>query len=165
MPRSYADRRLLNADLDRLASGFIEHACLAQKNDPSNPMAAGKSRSEERDPIADLACLIARRDASRGSAVIDSRCYQKSASEGRNQRPVLSDRLQVPVDLNALDQALKQAYQLRECRHEETRELNDPADEESKSNVPCGRRRGPALVMAIVALALVGTAGAFDYLF
>jgi hypothetical protein len=126
-------------------------------------MATGKSRSDrERDPIADLACLIARRDASRGSAVIDCH-YQKSASEGRNERPVFSDHLQVPVDLNALEQALKQAYQLRECRHEETLELNDPTDEEYKSNVPCRRRRGPALVRAIIALALVGTAAAFDY--
>src|SRR5262245_23780965 len=113
-------------------------------------MAAGKSRSEEREPIADLACLIARGDASRGSAVIDSRCYQKSASEGRNERSVLSDHLQVPVDLGALEQVLKQAYQLRECRHEETHELNDRSDELCESNVPRGRRRGLALVMATI---------------
>ena len=126
-------------------------------------MATGKSRSDrERDPIADLACLIARRAASRGSAVIDIR-YQKSASEGRNERPVFSDHLQVPVDLNALEQALKQAYQLRECRHEETRELNEPSDEQRESYVPRGRRRGPALLMAMIALAVVGTGGAFGY--
>ena len=126
-------------------------------------MAGGEFRSKERDPIADLACLIARRDASRGSAAIDNRCFQKSASEAGNERPALSDRLQVPVDLNAFEQALKQAYQLRECSHEETGELNDPGDEQYGSNVSRGRTRGPALVMAIIALALVGTAGAFGY--
>jgi hypothetical protein len=137
---------------------FIEVS--GSENDPSNPMAAGKSRPDrERDPIADLAWLLAQRDASRGSAVIDSRCRQKSASEGRNETPVLPAGPQVPVDLNALEQALKQAYELRECSHKETPDVDDPADEAYKAKVP--RRRG--LVIAIIGLALVGTAGAFGY--
>lgn len=127
-------------------------------------MAAGESRSDrERDPIADLAWLLAQRDASRGSAVIDSRCRQKSASEGRNETPVLPAGPQVPVDLNALEQALRQAYELRECRHKETPDVDDPADEAYKAKVPRVRRRGLAIVIAITGLALVGTAGTFGY--
>ena len=119
-------------------------------------MANNKLRTDrECDPIADLARLITQGDASGGSAAIDYRFRQETASEGRDETPGLPD-------LNALEQALQQEYELHECRHDETRDVDDLADEEYKTKVPRVRRRGLALVMAITALALVGTAGAFD---
>ena len=139
---------------------FIERVCIrarGAKQKPSAPMANNKLRTDrECDPIADLARLITQGDASGGSAAIDYRFRQETASEGRDETPGLPD-------LNALEQALQQEYELHECRHDETRDVDDLADEEYKTKVPRVRRRGLALVMAITALALVGTAGAFDY--
>ena len=160
---AFKDLLSTKVDIEVGSPRCLSNTCVrAQKADPSNPVAADEFRSD-RDPIADLAQLIARGDASRERAAIDRRLRQENASEGRNETRGLPAPAQVLVDLNALEQALEQAYGLHECRRDETSDVDDPVDEEYKSKVPLARRRGRALVMAITGLALMGTAGVFDY--
>ena len=160
---AFKDLLSTKVDIEVGSPRCLSNTCVrAQKADPSNPVAADEFRSD-RDPIADLAQLIARGDASRERAAIDRQLRQENASEGRHETRGLPAPAQVLVDLNALEQALEQAYGLHECRRDETSDVDDPVDEEYKSKVPLARRRGRALVMAITGLALMGTAGVFDY--
>ena len=112
----------------------------------------------ERDPIAELAQLIAQADPYGESAAADSRVRQETAPE-RGLPPAP----QLPADLNAPEQA----HELDECCHDvEANDVDDQpysADEEYPTEVPRVRPRGLALVMAITGLALVGTAGVFGY--
>ena len=112
----------------------------------------------ERDPITELARLIAQADPYGESAAADNRFRQETASER-----ALPPAPQLPADLNAPEQA----HELDEyCHDDEANDVDDQpyaADEEYQTEVPRVRRRGLALVMAITGLALVGTAGVFGY--
>ena len=127
-------------------------------------MANNKFRSgRERDPIAELARLIAQADPYGESAAPDNRFRQETASEGHDEPPGLPPAPQLPADVHAPEQA----HELDEYRHDdEAYDADDQpyaSDEEYQTEVPRVRRRGLALVMAMTGLALLGTAGAFGY--
>jgi hypothetical protein len=127
-------------------------------------MAPNKFRSDrERDPIAEVARLTAQADAYGRSAAIHNRFRQETASEGYDEAPWLPPAPQLPADLNLPEQA----HELVEYRHDAAAyDADNPpyaSDEEYQTDVPRVRRRSLALVMAITALALLGTAGAFGY--
>jgi SPOR domain len=127
-------------------------------------MANNKFRSgRERDPIAELARLIAEADPYRESAPVDDRFREEITPDGYDEPPALPPAPLLPADLNAPEQACE----FDESRHDDEAYDGDDqpyaADEEYQTEVPRVRRRSLALVTAIAGLALVGTAGAFGY--
>jgi hypothetical protein len=131
--------------------------------------------NRERDPIAELARLIAHADSHEESARSDSRSPEKIVSDGHDETPELPPTPQLAVDLNEDDQsrehdehcsddqacdidddlsAVEQEYQDSEVPHY-------PVEEESE--VLRVRRHRLTLVMAIIGLALVGSACAVGY--
>jgi hypothetical protein len=124
-------------------------------------MADKKFRSDrDRDSIAELARLIGRADPHAESAPADSDLREEIASECDDESPQIPPAPQLPVDLNASEQAYEHRHGDQACN------AVDPhctAREEHQIEVPRARRRSLALVMAILGLALVGTAGAFGY--
>jgi len=127
-------------------------------------MADNKFRSDrDHDAIAELARLIGQADPHAESAPADSDLHEETASDGDDESPRLPPMPQLPVDLNASEQA----YEFDAHRHgDQACDADDPhcaAHEEHQSEVPRVRRRSLAFVMAILGLALVGTAGAFGY--
>ena len=132
----------------------------------------------ERDPIAELARLIAQADTQEESAPSDNRLRQGTVSVDYEETPELPPALQVAVYLNedepaserddhcsddqACDvdddlSAAEQEYQDSEVPHY-------PVEEEHQdSEVLRVRPHGLTLVMAITALALVGSACAVGY--
>ena len=127
-------------------------------------MANNKFRSDrERDPIAELAQLIAEADPYGEMAAPDNGFRQETASESHDEAPWLPPAPQLPADLNVPEQA----HELDEYRHDdEAYDADNPpyaSHEEYQTEVPRVRRRGLALVMAMTGLALLGTAGAFGY--
>ena len=82
---------------------------------------------------------------------------------GYDESPGLPPAPQLPPNLNSPEQA----YEPDEYRHDDQAYDVDnqsyAADEEYQTEVPLGRRRSLALVIAITGLALLGTAGAFGY--
>jgi hypothetical protein len=113
-----------------------------------------------RDPIAELAQLIAEADPYRERAAPDNRFRQETASEG--QAPGVSPAPQLWADVRAPEQA----YELDEYRHhdEPYNVDNSPnaSHEDYQAEAPGVRRRGLAMI-AMTGLALLGTAGAFGY--
>ena len=68
---------------------------------PSTPMAANKVRSaRERDPLAELAQLIAQANTQEESALPDNRSREKTVSDGYGEAPELPPAPQLTVDLN-----------------------------------------------------------------
>ena len=127
-------------------------------------MANNKFRSDrERDPIAELAQLIAEADPYRERAAPDNRFRQETASESHDEAPWLPPAPQLPADLNVPEQA----HMLGEYRHDdEAYDADNPpyaSHEDYQTEVPRVRRRGLALMIAMTGLALLGTAGAFGY--
>jgi hypothetical protein len=127
-------------------------------------MANNKFPSDrERDPIAELAQLIAEADPYGERAAPGSRFRQETASESHNEAPWLPPAPQLPADLNVPEQA----HVLGEYRHDdEAYDADDPpcaSDEDYQTEVSRVRRRGLALMIAMTGLALLGTAGAFGY--
>ena len=123
-----------------------------------------KFRSDrERDPIAELAQLIAEADPYRERAAPDNRFRQETASESHDEAPWLPPAPQLPADLNVPEQA----HMLGEYRHDdEAYDADNPpyaSHEDYQTEVPRVRRRGLALMIAMTGLALLGTAGAFGY--
>src|ERR1700751_715923 len=121
-------------------------------------MANNKFRSDrERDPIAELAQLIAEADPYGERAAPDNRFRQEIASE---EAPWLPPSPQLPADLNVPEQA----HVLDEYRHDdEAYDADNPpyvSHEDYQTEVPRVRRRGLALMIATTGLALLGTAGA-----
>ena len=108
-------------------------------------MANNKFRSDrERDPIAELAQLIAQADPYGESAAADNRFRQETASEGHDEPPGLPPAPQLPADLNAPEQA----HELDEYRHDDEAydADNQPcaAHEEYQTEVPaCGGAAWP----------------------
>jgi hypothetical protein len=127
-------------------------------------MANNKFRSgRERDPIAELAQLIAEADPYGERAAPDNRFRRETASEGHDEALGVPPAPQLPADMRAPEQA----HQLDEYRHDdEAYDADNPpyaSHEDYQTEVPRVRRRSLALMMAITGLALVGTAGAFGY--
>jgi hypothetical protein len=79
-------------------------------------MANNKFRSDrERDPIAELAQLIAEADPYGERAAPDNRFRQEIASESHDEAPWLPPSPQLPADLNVPEQA----HVLDEYRHDD----------------------------------------------
>jgi SPOR domain len=127
-------------------------------------MASNKFRSgRERDPIAELAQLIAEADPYGEKAAPDSRFRQETASEGHDEVPGVPPVPQLPADVPAPEHA----YELDEYPHDdEAYDADNPlyaCHEEDQTEVPRARRRSLALMIAMTGLVLLGTAGAFGY--
>jgi hypothetical protein len=131
----------------------------------ANPMDDKRFRSDrERDPIAELARLIAQAHTHEESAPSDDRFREETISDGYDETPELPPAPQLAVNLNEHEQA---CVRDEHCSDDQAYDVDDqsyPAEEEYQNNeVPRARRRSLTLVMAITGLALVGTAGAFGY--
>ena len=127
-------------------------------------MADNEFRSDrERDPIAGFARLIGQADPPAGSALVDTDLREETASDCDDKSPQLPPAPQLPVGRIASEQA----YELDPCRQgDQAYDVDYPpcaADEEHQNEVPRASRRSPVFVMAILGLALVGTAGASGY--
>jgi SPOR domain len=116
----------------------------------------------ERDYARELARQIAHADPYEESTRADNRFREETASEGYDERPGLPPAPQLPADLNAREQ---------EC---EFGEYCDDDRAYAVDNQPCAAEKGyrrvaqrarrtRGSVMAIVGLAMLGTAGAFGY--
>ncbi len=126
-------------------------------------MADNNFRSNRlRDPIAELARLIGQVHRERAPADRDFGKETASVSYGSEPRG-LPPGPQLAVDLNAPERA--DELDERFHRYEEYVVDDQPcvADEEYQNGVPRAHRRSLALVMAIIGVALVGTAGTFEY--
>jgi SPOR domain len=127
-------------------------------------MANNKFRSDrERDPIAELAQLIAEADPYGERPAPDNRFRHETASESHDEAPWLPPAPQLPADLNVPEQA----HEVDEYRQDdEAYDADNPpyfSHEDYQTEVPRVRRRGLALMIAMTGLALLGTAGAFGY--
>jgi hypothetical protein len=125
---------------------------------------ANKFRSDrERDPIAELARLIDQSDSYGESAAADNGFHHETASQRHDELPGFPRAPQLSAELNAPEQA----HELYGYGHDSRAYYVDDqayvADKEYQTEVPHVRQRSLALVMAIIGLALVGTAGAFGY--
>ena len=132
----------------------------------------------ERDPIAELARLIAEADAHEESAPSDNRFREEIVSDGYDETPELPPAPQLAVDLNEHEQAFErdencsgaQAYDVgsqlyaAEEEHQDSEVPPYAAGEEyQKNEVMRARRRSLTLLVAIFGLALIGTACAVGY--
>jgi hypothetical protein len=122
-------------------------------------MTNNKFRSgRERDPIAELAQLIAEADPA-----LDNRFRRETASEGHDEAPAVPPAPQLPADVRAPEQA----HVLDEYRHDdEAYDADNPpraSHEDYQTEAPRVRQRGLALMTAMTGLALLGTAGAVGY--
>ena len=144
---------------------LIERVCIGArgaKQKPSMPMANNKFRSDrERDPIAELAQLIAEADPYGERAAPDNRFRRETASEGHDEAPGVPPAPQLPADVRAPEQA----HELDEYRHDdEAYDADNPpyaSHDDYQTEAPRVRRRG--LMIAMTGLALLGTAGAVGY--
>ena len=131
-----------------------------------------------RDPIAELARLIAQADTHEESAPSDNRFREEAVSDGYDETHELPPAPQLAVALNEHEQACErdehcsgaQAYDVDDqlyAAEEEYQGIEVPpyAAEEhyQDSEVPQVRRHSLTLVMAIFGLALVGSACAVGY--
>ena len=129
------------------------------------PMDDKRFRSDrERDPIAELARLIAQGDTQEESAPSDNRLRQETVSVDYEETPELPPAPQLAVNLNEHEQA---CVRDEHCSDDQAYDVDDqsyPAEEEYQNNeVPRVRRRSLTLLMAVFGLALVGTACAVSY--
>ena len=126
-------------------------------------MADNNLRSDRgRDPIAELARLIAQAHAHRESAPADNGFREENASDGCDEPPEFPPAPQLPGYMNAPERS----YGIVEHRHDDgAYDADDQlsATDEFQNKAPRLHRRSLALVMAICGLALLGTAGAFSY--
>jgi hypothetical protein len=118
---------------------------------------ADKFRSDrERDPIAELARLIDQADSYGESAAADNPFHWGTGAASQHHD-----------ELSALLRAPEQAHELYGYGHDDSAHIIDDqayvADKEYQTEVPHVRQRGLALAIAIIGLALVGSAGAFGY--
>jgi SPOR domain len=114
------------------------------------------------NPIAELARLIAQAHPHVDGAPADNRFREETATDGYDEPTGLPLAPQLSADLNAPEQV----YERDEHRHDDAYDVDDPlraADREFQNEGPHARRLGRALVMAILSLALVGSAGVFGY--
>jgi hypothetical protein len=109
-------------------------------------MANNKFRSgRERDPIAELAQLIAEADPYGERAAPDNRFRRETASEGHDEAPGVPPAPQLPADVRAPEQA----HELDEYRHDdEAYDADNPpygSHEDYQTEVPSVRRKAPEL--------------------
>ena len=132
----------------------------------------------ERDPIAELARLVAQADTQEESAPSDNRLRQETVSVDYEETPELPPAPELTVDLNEHEQACERDGQ---CAYYEAYDVDDrlyaggeeyqggevphyAAEEEHQDHeVPRARRHSLTLAIAIFGLALAGTACAVDY--
>ena len=135
-------------------------------------MAANEFRSaRDRDPLAELARLIAQADTHEESALPDNWSREETVSDGYGEAPELPPTPQLSVDLNdEQDCSGVQAHDVDDQLYAAEEEYQDSevpyyvAEEgHQDSEVPRVCRQSLTLVMAIFALALVGTASAVGY--
>ena len=131
----------------------------------------------ERDPIAELARLIAQSDPHEESAPSDSRSPEKILSDGHDVTPELPPAPQLAVDLSEHDQTCERdehypddlRYDVDDDlyaaeKYQDSEAPHYPHEEEHQDDeAPRVRRHSLTLVMAMFGLALVGSAGAFGY--
>ena len=132
----------------------------------------------ERDPIAELARLIAQADSHEESAPSDSRSPEKILSDGHDETPELPPAPQLAVDLSEHDQTYErdghysddQRYDVDDDLFAAEQEYQDsevphyPVEEEHRDSEALRvRRRGLTLLMATIGLALIGSACAVGY--
>jgi hypothetical protein len=132
----------------------------------------------ERDPVEELARLIAQVDNHGESAPSDNRFREETASHGRDETPELPPAPQLAVDLDEQEQACErdehftraQAYDVDDQLYAAEEAYQDSevppyaAEEHYQDNeIPHVRRHSLTLVMAIFGLALVGSACAVGY--
>jgi hypothetical protein len=127
----------------------------------------------QRDPMADLARLIAQIDSHEEQTPSNDRLREGTVSDGHDERPELPLAPQLAIDLNQHRQARDrdghgsddQAHDVDGELSAADKEYKDPyANEESQDNeVPRVRRRSLTLVMAIMGLVFVGSACAVGY--
>ena len=131
-----------------------------------------------RDPIAELARLIAQADTHEESAPSDNRFREETVSDGYDETPELPPAPQLTVGLNEHEQGCErdehcsgdQAHDVDDQLYAAEEEYQDSevphyaAEEEHQDNeVPRVRRHSLTLAMAIFGLALAGTACAVGY--
>ena len=135
-------------------------------------MADNNFRSDRaRDPLAELARLIAQADLRGKSAPADNGFRKEAASYGYDEPRGLLPAHQVPGPPSAPEQAYEpdeHRYDdiVYEHAHDERAYADDElyaADEEYKNEAPRVRRHSLTFVAAIFGLAVLGTAGAFGY--
>jgi hypothetical protein len=116
----------------------------------------------ERDGVQELARLIARADPYGESTAADNRFREETASEGYDERRRQPPAPQLPGDLNAG----KQECEFGEYRDDDRAYAVDhqpcAAQREYPREAPHARLTRDS-VMAVVGLAMLGTAGAFGY--
>ena len=132
----------------------------------------------ERDPVEELARLIAQVDNHEESASTDNRFRRETVSDGYDETAELPPAPQLAVDLNEQEQACErdehcssaQAYDVDDQLYAAEEEYQDSevppyaAEEHYQDNeIPHVRRHSLTLVMAIFGLALVGSACAVGY--
>jgi hypothetical protein len=129
----------------------------------------------KRDPIAELAQLIAQIDSHEEHTASDDGLREATVSGGHDERPELPLAPQLAVDLNEHHRAWDrdehgsddQAHDVNGELRSAEGEYEDPyyASEEDRQDneVPRVRRRSLTLVMPILSLVLVGSACAFGY--
>ena len=143
------------------------------------PMDDKRFRSDrERDPIAELARLIAQADTQEESAPSDNRLRQETVSVDYEETPALPPALQLAVYLSEDEPASErddhcsddQACDVDDDLSAAEQEYQDsefphyPVEEEHQdSEVLRVRQHGLTLVMAVIGLALVGSACAVGY--
>jgi hypothetical protein len=132
----------------------------------------------ESDPIAELARLIAQADSQEGSAPADNRLREETASDGHDEIPELPPPLQLAVYLNEDEPASERD---EHCSDDQACDVDDdvstaeqeyqdsevphyPVGEEHQdSEVLRVRPHSLTMIVAIIGLALVGSACAVGY--
>jgi hypothetical protein len=116
----------------------------------------------ERDRVEEFARLLAQADPCGESTSADNRFRKETASEGHHERPGKPPAPRLPADLNAR----KQKCEFGEyCDDDRAFAVDHPpfaAQKEYPREAPRARRMRD-LVMAVVGLAMLGTAGTFGY--
>ena len=152
--------------------GFISALSLGSGTLFSLPAIAGIAGSDRkscqpdyrsRGPISEVARLISRvhGERARMPTVTSARRPPRLAMD--NEPPRLPPAPQLPADLNGPEQAFELDERLYDDEAYDVDDQPCAADEECQNEVPRVRRGSLTLVMAIIGLALVGTAGAFGY--
>ena len=118
----------------------------------------------ERDPVAELARLIAQDANYEESASSGNRFREETASHGHGETPELPQAPQLAVDLDEHEQASEcDEHGAGDHAYDVDDQLYSVEGEYRNNEVPRVRRRGLTLLMAIFGLGLIGTACVVGY--